>query len=62
MRPRFTPVRRKAPLRHVRHKLFAANPSFTPPQQLPCRNQTRTNSKRNHGLLATFSSTYETLI
>jgi len=62
MWPRFTPAKRQAPFRHVRRKLFAASPSFTLPQSLPRRNQTRTNSKRNRGSLATFSSTYETLI
>jgi hypothetical protein len=61
MWPRFRPANLKAPFRHVRRKLFTASPSFAQPQPLPRRNQTRTNSKPNHGSLATFSSTYETV-
>jgi len=58
----FTPAKRKAPFRQVRRKLFTASPSFTPPQPLLRHNETCTNSKRNHCSLATFSSTYETVI
>jgi len=62
MWPRFKPAKRNAPFRHVRRKLFAVSPSFTLPQPLSRLNKTRTHNKRNRGSLATFSSTYETLI